>query len=124
MKIKRVVEEEIGLPEGVNLEQLTIQNELYDLIVKNKGERLELQFYKRGEGKLNEASPEFAIRVHEDGIFFERYLHRPKHDHDDLESLQTTGDDNNLIWSKESPYRPGKKDKIFRIRFGSKTVNY
>jgi len=123
MKITRIVKEEICLPEGVNLEGLPIQNKLYDLVVKNNQERLELQFYKIGEGKLNGASPEFAIRIHEKGMFFERYLHRPNHDHDDSESLQVRTDADNLVWSKESTYGEGRNN-LFLIPFGSAKIDY
>ena len=123
MVIKRIIEEKISLPKGVNLEGLTIQDELYDLVVKNEGERLELQFYKKGEGRLNGASPEFAIRIHEDGMFFERYLYRPRHDHDDSETLQTKVEENDLVWSREPTYGE-RRNKLFKIPFGSGTDSY
>jgi len=128
MKITRIVKEEICLPEGVNLEGLPIQNKLYDLVVKNNQERLELQFYKIGEGKLNGASPEFAIRIHEKGMFFERYLHRPNHDHDDVEKLQLVTNSKKAIglkkgeifWNSRGPY-PSEGADYFYIPFGAIT---
>ena len=128
MEIKRTIEETIGLPEGVNLEGLPIQKGLYDLVVKNSGERLELQFHKRGEGKLDGNSPEFAIRIHEDGISFERYVHRPEHDHDDTEYLVIANETSSVVrgkikWAKEFPFE-NREYVLFRVPFGSVTVSY
>lgn len=130
MKLKRIVEEIVMLEEGVNLEDVSIENNNYDLIVKNKDGRLNIEFYQAGQGKLNGCSPEFAIRIRDGNLHFERYVHRPMHDHNDSESLQVVRDEErvfgsylkkgDLKWSKGTPSKDEGLE-YFKIPFGSRT---
>ena len=130
LTVRREVVERTEFPNGnIMLENIVIDRKTYDVGVYNQRNRLILRFYEAGRGErvnMNNASAgEYAIHVTENGIRFERYLHRPKHDHDDIEELLVGANENvpgiklgELRWQKNSPSVNGTE--TFYVPFGNK----
>lgn len=124
MRTRRQIEEIVELPEGVSLEGVNIDGEVYDLSIKNsKDGRLTFGF-------LNGGNLEYTIQIREGKITFSRYVHRPYHDHNDTEDLQVVIDgkiahqeEGKILWSKNFPHK-GRGYDFFTVPFGSRTVNY
>lgn len=124
MKSRRTVEETVELPEGLNLEGVDINGEVYNLSIENSRDGvLALKFSKGNH-------VEYTIQIGEEGITFNRHVYRPNHDHDDTESLQRfIGRDNDLqeegkiSWMARFP-SPREGYDFFRVPFGPTKVDY
>ena len=123
------------------IEEITECNSLWDI----KGVKIDGQNYalkisndnKNYEGKLcldffsnrEEQDSEYSITIDEKGIRFERYVHRPNHDHDDVEKLQLVTNSKKAIglkkgeifWNSRGPY-PSEGVDYFYIPFGAITI--
>jgi len=121
LTFRRIVEQVIEFPDGkVNLENLLIAGESYNLEIANKNGRLSLNFN----------NGDYQIVIDEDGVRFSRTAYRPNHDHNDEEYFQAGVDDKvlgvkkgELQWLSGFPY-VGRGRDFFRVEFGARTVNY
>lgn len=73
---------------------------------------------------------DYTIVMDKRGIRFERFVYRPNHDHNNVESLQVVVDPKKAnmplgerVWMSRAPYLGGGFD-YFYIDFGSTKVNY
>lgn len=115
-------------PYNTQVEGIKIEGVEGDLILKieNVSARLNLFFY---EGTKHEDF-EYQMQISKEGISFNRVVHRPEHDHDDLERLCVSVDKSKsgwevgtTKWDSRSPHVQDGWD-YFYVPFGPKNVDY
>ena len=112
--------------DDIRLEKLVIDGQPHSLNVVNQNNSLFLQF-GMDEHPDQFSVPEYLMRITDEGVSFERYVHRPDHDHSDMETLQVItnpqeaghGKKGDLIWETRHPY-PGAGRKTFYVPFGKR----
>jgi len=115
MKMKQILENIIQLGDNFELDGVKIGNTEYKIVITNRRRELYLEFLN--PNKKN--TKEFYIRISSDNkISFQRHVYRPKHDHDDSQSLQIN-EKNEFIWSKYPPSTlMSEKMDYFKVDFG------
>jgi hypothetical protein len=119
MKTIRTKIEEVDWGNDFVLKGLNIYGEEYSLEVREEtnGDAT-LCFYKGVyENRYSNVEPDFAMLIRRGKISFQRVLHRPGHDHNDLQSLQSDID-KKIKWISRFPYE-GEGRENFTIDFGS-----
>lgn len=123
--------EEIIEGKELLFDKIKIDKEKYTMRIKSETECLVISFCKGESFNVSD----FEMHIDKKGIRFERYVSRPKHDHDDSQSLQTVVDDDSvadriagrkkgdLEWRGRCPYQ-GEGYELFYIPFGSIKVDY
>lgn len=103
------------------LKGIKIGDEEYNLCISQLYTTLELNFCNK-EGDFK-----YKIRINGRDITFERYVTRPNHDHDDIETLAIKTDDNpgpekgTIRWL-ENPHSLGWEP--YCVEFGAVRVDY
>lgn len=119
VSIEQVVEAENG---KLHIKDIFIAGKKYILDIINGG-------LKEGEESLilDFNDGEYQIIIENKGISFERFLYRPQHDHNDVQSLQIGVDEKFMgikkgqtYWLSYGSYREGGYEH-FRIPFGAAT---
>ena len=119
VSIEQVVEAENG---KLHIKDISIAGKKYSLDIINGG-------LKEGEESLvlDFNDGEYGIIIDNEGIRFERFLYRPQHDHNDVQSLQIEVDERfigikkgQIYWLSRGPYKKEGYDH-FRIPFGAAT---
>ena len=120
MVIRKSIEEVFEFDGEVVLENVEIAGEKYKLKIVNMSGRLLFDFNDQ----------DYKIVIGERDIGFERYVARPNHDHNDMESLQIGEGDNGvgvkkgeLKWLTRFPdNRSGYR--FFYVPFGKRQVDW
>ena len=112
--IKEKTIEEIIKGEELRIEGLNINDEEYSLNVVNKRkDQISLEFNKAKHP--NEFSvPEYTIIINEKGIRFERFVSRPNHDHNDVQTLIIRAYDRIKKEDMYDPEDPNQKLAVMR----------
>lgn len=120
--IEKVIEGEIIRIEGLKLGWKT-----YSLNVSNEFvDRISLQFNLPKNPTFGDCC-EYLIRITEEGIDFRRFVHRPNHEHNDIENLYVITNqkpdegkhkNGDLVWDSNSHHNYDGY-KIFIIPFGA-----
>ena len=104
---------------------LDIGGKKHALRIGNEGSKLSLAFGANGR-EFGENGYVYQITVDENGIGFERYVHRPNHDHSDIERLLVVVDPRmtgsrqkgDLVWESKFPYE-GDGYAFYYVPFGA-----
>jgi hypothetical protein len=118
MKITQIKQTEIQLNNRCEIKGVKVGDREYTLTISNTE-------YGFGHHTLTFAfgDEDFFIQIsHENKITMSRQVHRPNHDHNDMEYLQVKDGEDKSFYSSW-PYK-GRGNQLVEIPFGPETVGY